>query len=291
MKCMIVVLAVASLCLAEPEADPSYFYSPYAYTHHYPYAHYASGYAGPLLSGHSYQYVHRLHKREAEADPQLVLAAGAAPYVNDGPVSGPLTPAVGDLVATPNGYRSLALEGFSEDLNEDGFVDPIAPAAPVVAAAPVAVAAPVVAATHTIAAPAFHAAPVVQAAPAVAAPVVEAAPAVAAPVVQAAPAVAAFHAAPAFAAPFVQAAAPVQTAPIATPFAVNAPFINNFFHSAPLVQAAAPAVAVAHAPVVKSVVETPATVAHEVHAAPLVHHVPAAVVAPRHHVIKPFVQF
>jgi len=48
---------------------------------------------------------------------------------------------------------------------------------------------------------------------------------------------------------------------------------------------------VAHAPVVKSVVETPATVAHEVHAAPLVHHVPAAVVAPRHHVIKPFVQF
>merc|ERR1712018_711589 len=261
----IVVLAVASLCLAEPEADPSYFYSPYAYTHHYPYAHYASGYGGHLLSGHSYQYVHRIHKREAEAeaDPQLVLAAGAAPYVNDGPVSGPLTPAVGDLVATPNGYRSLALEGFSEDLNEDGFVDPIAPATPVVAAAPVAVAAPVV----------------------------EAAPAVAAPVVQAAPAVAAFHAAPAFAAPFVQAAAPVQAAPIATPFAVNAPFINNFFHSAPLVQAAAPALAVAHAPVVKSVVETPATVAHEVHAAPLVHHVPAAVVTTRHHVIKPFVQF
>merc|ERR1711944_354112 len=212
----------------------------------------------------------RIHKREAEAeaDPQLVLAAGAAPYVNDGPVSGPLTPAVGDLVATPNGYRSLALEGFSEDLNEDGFVDPIAPATPVVAAAPVAVAAP-----------------------AVAAPVVEAAPAVAAPVVQAAPAVAAFHAAPAFAAPFVHAAAPVQTAPIATPFAVNAPFINNFFHSAPVVQAAAPAVAVAHAPVVKSVVETPATVAHEVNAAPLVHHIPAPFVAPRHHVIKPFVQF
>merc|ERR1712018_950708 len=256
----IVVLAVASLCLAEPDAEPSYFYSPYAYTHHYPYAHYASGYAGPLLSGHSYQYVHRLHKREAEADPQLVLAAGAAPYVNDGPVSGPLTPAVGDLVATPNGYRSLALEGFSEDLNEDGFVDPIAPATPVVAAAPVAVAAPVVAATHTVAAPAFHAAPVVPAAPA-------------------------------FAAPFVQAAAPVQAAPIATPFAVNAPFINNFFHSDPLVQAAAPALAVAHAPVVKSVVETPATVAHEVHAAPLVHHVPAAVVTTRHHVIKPFVQF
>merc|ERR1712018_345539 len=147
----IVVLAVASLCLAEPEADPSYFYSPYAYTHHYPYAHYASGYGGPLLSGHSYQYVHRLHKREAEADPQVVVAAGAAPYVNDGPVSGPLTPAVGDLVATPNGYRSIALEGFSEDLNEDGFVDPIAPATPVVAAA----SAPVV--HHAVAAPAVAA--------------------------------------------------------------------------------------------------------------------------------------
>merc|ERR1719438_114126 len=118
---MVVVLAVASLCLAEPEADPLHLYAPYGY---------ASGYATPLAGG--YAAVHRLHKREAEADPQVLVAAGAAPYVNDGPVSGPLTPAVGDLVATPNGYRSLSLEGFSEDLNEDGFVDPIAPAAPVV---------------------------------------------------------------------------------------------------------------------------------------------------------------
>ena len=46
----------------------------------------------------------------------------AEPYINTGAVSGPLTPAVGDLVATPNGYRSPALEGFSEDLNQDGFV-------------------------------------------------------------------------------------------------------------------------------------------------------------------------
>merc|ERR1719343_1809815 len=71
---MVVVLAVASLCLAEPEADPLHYYAPYAYPYFYrPY--YASGYAGPL-PGHSYQSVHRLHKREAEADPQLLLNAG-----------------------------------------------------------------------------------------------------------------------------------------------------------------------------------------------------------------------
>merc|ERR1711981_1221614 len=69
---------------------------------------------------------------EAEADPQLLLAK---PYINSGSASGPLTPLVGDLVATNRGYASLSLEGFSEDVNEDGFVDPIAHAAPV---APVA---------------------------------------------------------------------------------------------------------------------------------------------------------
>ena len=197
-------------------------------------------------------------------------------------MSGPLTAAIGDLVATERGYVPLSLEGFSEDLNEDGFVDPIAPA----------VAAPV--------APVVHAAPVV--APAVAAPLVHAAPAVqvAAPVQVAAAPVAA----PAVAATVVKAAPAVQ---VAAPV-VNAPFINNFFHAAPFAAApfvapAAPAVAVAHAPVVKSVVEEPATVSHEVHAAPLVHHIPAPVAhvaapvaahvpfVPRSHVIKPFVQF
>merc|ERR1712177_154658 len=49
--------------------------------------------------------------------------------------AGPLTPAFGDAVQTPKGLRSLALEGFSEDLNQDGFVDPIGQA---VVAAPVA---------------------------------------------------------------------------------------------------------------------------------------------------------
>merc|ERR1719145_178125 len=84
------------------------------------------------------------------AGSSLAAPQGAKPYINTGAASGPLTPAVGDLVATPNGYRSLALEGFSEDLNQDGFVDPIGQAVPVVHA----VAAPVV---QTVAAPAVAA--------------------------------------------------------------------------------------------------------------------------------------
>merc|ERR1739838_939717 len=98
---------------------------------------------------------------EADADAQLLLAK---PYINSGSASGPLTPLVGDLVATNRGYASLSLEGFSEDVNEDGFVDPIAHAAPVVP-----VAAPI--AYHTVAAPAVaavKAAVVPAAAPAVA---------------------------------------------------------------------------------------------------------------------------
>merc|ERR1712029_1068343 len=74
----------------------------------------------------------------------LLAAACAAPQtlvqtVNEGPQTGPLTGLVGGLVQTPKGLRSLELEGFSEDLNQDGFVDPVAPAvpAPVVAPAPI----------------------------------------------------------------------------------------------------------------------------------------------------------
>merc|ERR1712153_170158 len=60
--------------------------------------------------------------------------------VNEGPQTGPLTPLVGGLILTPKGFRSIDLEGFSEDLNEDGFVDPIVPAvpAPILAPAPIA---------------------------------------------------------------------------------------------------------------------------------------------------------
>merc|ERR1711937_871864 len=178
---MIGVLVIASLCLAEPEADALHYYAPYSYPYFYrPY--YASGYAGPL-PGASYQSVHRRHKREA--DPQLLQP------VVQGPVAGPLTAAFGDLVSTSRGLRPISLEGFSEDVNQDGFVDPVAQAvpAPVVSAPLVAAPAPVVAApafaspvVRTVAAPA----PIVNtvAAP-LAAPVVStvAAP-IAAPVVR-----------------------------------------------------------------------------------------------------------
>merc|ERR1712168_996676 len=70
-----------------------------------------------------------------------VLGLPLESLVNQGPQLGPLTPAHGDLVQTPRGLASIHLEGFSEDLNEDGYVDPVAQAvAPVqVAAAPAAV--------------------------------------------------------------------------------------------------------------------------------------------------------
>ena len=187
---------------------------------------------------------------EAEADAEPQFLAGAAPYVNDGPVAGPLTAAFGDLVATERGLRPISLEGFSEDLNEDGFVDPIAQAVPV--------AAPLVAAPAPLA-------PTTFAAPAPLAPATFAAPAPLAPT--------------AFAAP-----APLAASPLAA-FAAPAPFVP------PVLSVASP---VHHAPVVKAVVDTPATVEHEVHAAPLVHHFAPHFYTSQPafgHVVKPFVQF
>merc|ERR1739844_150556 len=149
----------------------------------------------------------------------LLAAACAAPQlVNQGPTSGPLTPVVGgDLVATPKGFRSIALEGFSEDLNEDGFVDPIAPAAsapivvpqPIFNTAPVAVA-PQVAFPAPVATPQF-AAPFL---PAVRAFAPQSAEPIVSNVVNQAP----VAVAPQLATPFVRAALPQVAAPVATPF-------------------------------------------------------------------------
>merc|ERR1711988_265163 len=82
------------------------------------------------------------------ADPQLLQS---------GLPAGPLTPAWGNGVLTPRGVRPLNLEGFSEDANQDGFVDPIG-----AAVAPVEVKAPVVtyAAAPALAHPVHYAAPV-----------------------------------------------------------------------------------------------------------------------------------
>merc|ERR1719513_196374 len=147
---------------------------------------------------------------EADADAQVLLAK---PYINSGSASGPLTPLVGDLVATNRGYASLSLEGFSEDVNEDGFVDPIAHAAPVVP-----VAAPVVA-YHAVAAPAVAQVKTVE---------VKAAPAIAyhhvapAATVAIAPA-AAYH----VAAPAVKAAPAVAVAPVAYHHVATAPVVHQ----------------------------------------------------------------
>jgi hypothetical protein len=58
--------------------------------------------------------------------------------LTSGAAAGPLHPAFGAWTATNRGYKNIALEGFSEDDNQDGFVDPIGQAAVV---APVAYAA------------------------------------------------------------------------------------------------------------------------------------------------------
>ena len=158
-----------------------------------------------------------------------MAAACAAPQtlvqtVNEGPQTGPLTPLVGNLVATPKGLRPIELEGFSEDLNQDGFVDPIAPAAPapivrqiVAAPAPIqqVVAAPAPFVRQVVAAPA----PFVRQVVAAPAPIVR--QVVAAP----APFVRQVVAAPA---PFVKTIAPlpiaVRAAPSASVFDVRRHF-------------------------------------------------------------------
>lgn len=56
--------------------------------------------------------------------------------LTSGAASGPVHPATGPLVATKRGWRDINLEGYSEDDNQDGFVDPIGQVAPVVYAAP-----------------------------------------------------------------------------------------------------------------------------------------------------------
>merc|ERR1712110_1304228 len=49
-------------------------------------------------------------------------------YLASGAAAGPVHPTIGAVAATKRGWRNIALEGFSEDDNQDGFVDPIGPA-------------------------------------------------------------------------------------------------------------------------------------------------------------------
>merc|ERR1711997_401595 len=193
----------------------------------------------------------------------LLAAACAAPQlpvVNQGPTTGPLTPVVGgDLVATPKGLRSIALEGFSEDLNEDGFVDPIAPAAP----APIVVPQPIFNTAPVAVAPQV-AFPAPVATPQIAAPFLPAVRAFAEPIVHNVVNQAPVAVAPQLATPFVRAALPQVAAPVATPFFHPASVASPVF-SAPVttVQHIAPA-----APVVtRTISPLPVPVRH----APVAH--------------------
>merc|ERR1712158_220354 len=118
----------------------------------------------------------------------LTAAAMAAPAAQ---VAGPVHAAVGDLVATKRGFRPVSLEGFSEDDNQDGFVDPVGQVAPIVHHAPYVAAAPL---TYAHAAPYLHAPLAYHAAPLAAAVKIEA-PKVEKVEVPAAPVVS-YHAAP-----------------------------------------------------------------------------------------------
>merc|ERR1711935_975434 len=66
----------------------------------------------------------------------VLALASCEPFLTSGPAAGPVHAAIGGLVATKRGYRPIALEGYSEDDNQDGFVDHIGQVAPVVYAAP-----------------------------------------------------------------------------------------------------------------------------------------------------------
>merc|ERR1711963_748369 len=94
MKFLVGVLAIAlaAIAQAEPEADPAVLYGAYyGHPYHLGYGYgshcgfyngfYARSAYGYGLPGHSYTHVDRLHKREVEADPQLIYANTAFPYV------------------------------------------------------------------------------------------------------------------------------------------------------------------------------------------------------------------
>merc|ERR1711931_523505 len=178
----------------------------------------------------------------------LAAAAMAAPTA-DPQYAGPVHAAVGDLVATRRGYRPVSLEGFSEDDNQDGFVDPVGQVAPLAYAHALPAVAPYVHAPLALAA----ATPVVTKVEKVEveAPKLEKLELPAAPIVSyaAAPAFAAYHHAPAL----VHTSVPVthtHTVPVSRTYTQTVPLgVHRTVHTthhvgglaAPLVVAAAPA--------------------------------------------------
>merc|ERR1711997_868604 len=157
----------------------------------------------------------------------VLALAHCEPFLTSGPAAGPVHAAVGGLVATKRGYRPIALEGYSEDDNQDGFVDPIGQVAPVVYAAP----------HYGYAAPFGYAHHVVPAVKAVEAPKVE---------VKAAPVV---HAPFAYAAgyPHVYATHHVVTKPVTYTHTVPAGVVTHTVAGHPVVGGVLPAAPAAEA--------------------------------------------
>merc|ERR1712172_422499 len=153
----------------------------------------------------------------------VLALASCEPFLTSGPAAGPVHAAVGGLVATKRGYRPIALEGYSEDDNQDGFVDPIGQVAPVVYAAP----------HYGYAAPFGYAHHVVPAVKAVEAPKVEVK---AAPVAYAPFAYAAGH-------PHVYATHHVVTKPVTYTHAVPAGVLTHTVAGHPVVGGVLPAFA------------------------------------------------
>merc|ERR1712038_1127088 len=137
----VLALALAAIVQAEPEADPALLYGAYyghpyhlgyGYGSHYGFYNgfYARSAYGYGLPGHSYTHVDRVHKREAEADPQVI-----APYVYGN-------------TAFPYVTAPAAFTGLSPVVYNSGYYSypyhksyyhkvPVAPTAPVAPVAPV----------------------------------------------------------------------------------------------------------------------------------------------------------
>merc|ERR1712156_973530 len=131
MKFLVGVLAVAmgAIAQAEPEADPALLYGAYyghpyhlgyGYGSHYGFYNgfYARSAYGYGLPGHSYTHVDRVHKREAEADPQVI-----APYVYGNTAFPYVTAPAAFTGLSPVVYNSVPVAPTA----------PVAPVAPVVA--------------------------------------------------------------------------------------------------------------------------------------------------------------
>jgi len=133
---IILIVALAAAVQAEPEADgswirPGYYARPYGLIHAPLVKPSLVATRGSHLRYYGYPY-RVLGKREAEGEAEAEATAEATPEAEASPAisayltpAGPIRAAYGHYVATKRGFRNTYLEGYSEDDNGDGFVDPV----------------------------------------------------------------------------------------------------------------------------------------------------------------------